>query len=267
MGWYRCRRGRDRTHAALRGAHRESPRVRDADLRPLLEVHQPAGRRGGRRHRERTPRRLRDPGHRSRGTVAVVGDRPGRHRTHPRLPRPGRSAPARAAARGAVPLDPAGDPGRPRGRVLLAGAVPGGGRRRPRVLPPLRRQVASQPAALRGRRASRRPHRLQYAGGGARLARRGRQAAAADRAGLHQRAGSQAYRRGLAGKRGAPEPRGRLRGRGALGPRLRDGGLLGHGEDAVDLRVLAGRGHHHGALRGRRPSRRSGSRAGDHRAV
>ena len=75
---------------------------------------------------------------------------------------------------------------------------------------------------------ARRRSRVQHHAGGARLAGRGGEAAATGRSGLRQCARSQARRRGLAGERGAPEPRGGLRGRGALGPRLRDEGLLGH---------------------------------------
>ena len=59
------------------------------------------------------------PRHRSRGALAVVGRDPGRHRAHPRLPRPGRSAASRAAAPGAVPLVRRADAGRPHGRRSL----------------------------------------------------------------------------------------------------------------------------------------------------
>ena len=100
----------------------------------------------------------------------------------------------------------------------------------------------------------------------ARLAGRAGEAAAAGRAGLHQRARPQAPRARPAGERRAPGAGGGLRRGGALDARLRDRCLLGHGADSGDLRVLAGRADRHGALRGVGASRRLGPRPGSHRA-
>ena len=156
------------------------------------------------------------------------------------------------------------------GRMVAFSSLDGaaaGGRRRPRVLPPLRHQVESEPPALgRGRAARRRlgfnTLRAERDWPDALV-----QAAATGRAGLHQRARSEARTTKPAGERGAPGPGGGRRRGGALDPGLRHGRLLGHGEGSGDLRVLAGRGRQPGASRGVGPSRRLGSRPGRHRAV
>ena len=257
-----------RSVAALRRAPRESSRVRDADLRPLLPVHQPASRRGGPRDRRRAAPCLRASRHRLRGALAVVGERP-RVSSRPPTPTPRRKVrrlPSRCAR--------SSTPGRVQqmlaGRMVafssLDGAA-GGGRRRPGERPPARHQVEPDPPARGGGRAARRRPGLQHPAGGARLAGRAGEAAAAGRAGLRQRARPEAPRAEPAGERGAPGPGGGLRRGGALDPGLRHGRLLGHGEGSGDLRVLAGRGRQPGASRGVGPSRRLGPRSGSHRAV
>ncbi len=78
--------------------------------------------------------------------------------------------PPGGTAPGAFPLVPRADAGRPGGRRFFAGGVPGGGCRRPGVLPYPRRQVQSVPPALGGGRAPRRRPGFQHPAGGARLA-------------------------------------------------------------------------------------------------
>ena len=139
--------------------------------------------------------RLRAARHRPGGALAVDEREPGCHLGHPLL-RQRRPATSRGIAPGAFPLVPRADAGRPGGCRFFAGGVPGGGCRRPGVLPHPRRQVQSVPPALGGGRAPRWRPGLQHPAGGARLAGLDGEAASARRAGVRQCAGSKARGRG-----------------------------------------------------------------------
>ncbi len=162
-GGYTQRHVRQWIIRARHRAPRESPRVRDADLRPLLPVHQPASRRGGPRDRRRAAPCLRASRHRLRGALAVVCEcGPGVITPTHAYPSPDGPPHPAPHAPGAVPLVGAADAGRPQGCLHLAGRSAGGGRRRPRDRPPARHQVEPDPPARGGGRAARRRPGVQH---------------------------------------------------------------------------------------------------------
>ena len=129
----------------------------------------------------------------------------------------------------------------------------GGGRRRPGVLPPSRHQVEPVPAALGGGRAARRrpgasiPLRAERDWPDA-LVKRLQLVAQVFTNALARRRADEALRESeerLSLAADSAEA-------GLWVLDYRDGRLLGHGEGPGDLRVLAGRGRHHGASSRRR---------------